>query len=226
VQNTSEADNLTITELEDQFLGNLDGEGTCETPVANLAPGGAYTCEFTTPVSGVVGTEVSREISVTAVDDDLNPNTVFTSKVIKVGVTAMPPQAVFFPNVTEDTVEPNKTCGQAYPLVLNRSYSFLPPALYPSDQDYFTFELKQASRVKVELTNFLPQAGQILVRSDGENDEGELVPCMNIEGKNGSTAVNKTVDLALKPAGKYYIQIVNDNGAVFTDMYKVIVRTY
>jgi hypothetical protein len=226
VQNTSEADNLTITKLEDQFLGDLDGEGSCETPVANLGPGVTYTCEFTAVVSGSVGMEVSREISVTAVDDDLSPNTVFSSKVIKVGVTAMPPQAVFFPNVTEDTVEPNKTCGQAYPLVLNRSYSFLPPAIYPSDQDYFTFELKQAARVKVELTNFLPQAGQILIRSDGENEEGEFVPCLNIEGKNGSTAVNKTVDLALKPAGKYYIQIVNDNGAVFTDMYKVIVRTY
>ncbi len=227
VQNTSEADNLTITKLEDQFLGNLDGKGTCDVPVPNLAPGNMYECNFTTTVSGAVGTEISRTITVTAVDDDLSPNTVVASKVIKVGVTAMPPQAIFFPTVTEDTVEPNKTCGQAYPLVLNRSYSFLPPAAYPSDQDYFTFELKQASRVKVELTNFLPQAGQILVRSDGENEQGELVPCINIEGKNGSTAVNKTVDLALKPAGKYYIQIINDNGAPgFGDMYKVIVRTY
>lgn len=218
VENTSEADILTITELEDQFLGNLDGEGTCNLPVAALAPSESYQCEFEAIVSGQIGEEKSRTISVTAVDDDTPPHTLIASEVVTVGITAMPLQAVFVPNVTEDTVEPNKSCAQAYPLVLNRPYSFLPPAAYPSDQDYFSFELTGNTRVRVELSNFLPQAGQILVRSgDG---------CLFVEGKNGTVALNKTVDLGLKPAGKYYIQIINDNNQVFTNMYSVIVRLY
>jgi hypothetical protein len=219
VANTSEADFLTITELEDQFLGNLDGKGTCNLPVAALAPSASYQCEFVATVSGQVGDEKSRTISVTAIDDDTPPNTLIASEVVTVGVTSMPPQAVFVPNVTEDTVEPNKSCAQAYPLVLNRAYYFLPPAVYPNDQDYFSFELVANSRVRVELSNFLPQAGQILVRSgDG---------CTFVEGKNGTVAVTKTVDLGLKPAGKYYIQVINDNNSqVFTDMYSLIVRLY
>jgi hypothetical protein len=219
VENTSEADLLTITELTDQFFGNLDGKGNCDLPFSGLLPGESYQCEFVAPVSGQVGEKKSRTISVKAVDDDPNPSTLIASKVITVDIIAMPPQAIFFPNVTEDTVEPNVKCADAYPLLLNKSYYFKPPAVYPGDQDYFKFELTQNSRVRVELTNFKPQAGQILVRS------GDA--CISIEGKNATTALNKTVDLGLKPAGTYYIQIINDNkDQVFTEMYSLIVRLY
>ena len=45
VENTSAVDSVTITSLNDDVYGNLDGEGTCDVPLT-LAPGASYNCSF------------------------------------------------------------------------------------------------------------------------------------------------------------------------------------
>jgi hypothetical protein len=228
VENTSEADAVTITELEDEFLGNLDGKGTCELPVLNVPPGSFYQCEFPATVTGQAGQQKSRTISVTGQDDDLVPHILTESGIVTVGITDQPTQALFMPTVTDDSVEPNNSCARAYPLILNRKYFFLPPNIYNNsvpldqrDQDYFSFELTQSSEVKVEMTNFVPRRGQLIVR-----DENCSNPSL---ARNPDEALNKTLDLGTRPAGRYHIQIINDcnpqvQNCDIKDLYGLIVH--
>lgn len=220
VENTSESDVIRIIELEDEFLGSLDGRGTCDVPVAEVPPRFSYQCEFSAVVSGELGQQKSRTITVTAEDDDLTPETIVISEEVTVSITESPAQAIFMPSVTDDTVEPNNSCTRPYPLILNRQYFFLPPAVYPSDQDYYSFELAQSTRVRVELTNFVPRKGQLVVRK-GEG-------CLMIVARNPDEALNKTLDLGTQEPGRYYIQIINDNKDLtnIQELYGLIVRTY
>lgn len=219
VENTSEADVISITEMEDEFLGSLDGRGTCALPVEEIPPGFSYQCQFSATVSGQLGQQKSRIISVTAVDDDLTPEILTVSDSITVGITDLPAQAIFMPSVTDDTVEPNNSCSRPYPLLLDRQYFFLPPGLYPGDQDYYSFELTQSVRVRVELTNFVARKGQLVVRK-GEG-------CLTVVARNPDEALNKTLDLGTQTAGRYYIQIINDNRDLVNirELYGLIVRT-
>lgn len=220
VENTSESDVIRIIELEDEFLGSLDGRGTCDVPVAEVPPRFSYQCEFSAVVTGELGDQITRTITVTAEDDDLAPATLVVSGEVTVSFTESPARAIFMPSVTDDTVEPNNSCTRPYPLLLNRQYFFLPPGLYPSDQDYYSFELAQSTRVRVELTNFVPRKGQLVVRT-GEG-------CLTIVARNPDEALNKTLDLGTQEAGRYYIQIINDNKDLtnIQQLYGLIVRTY
>ncbi len=227
VENTSGADTITITEMTDQFVGNLDGRGTCDLPVANLPPGFSYQCEFSAVVSGTIGQQKSRIITVNAVDDDLLPGNLSVNGIVTVGITDQPTQYAYMPNINEVTAK-RTSCGRPFPLVNNQQYQFQPPNTYDSnlpvanrDQHYFVFELTQNSSVKVELTNFVPRKGQLIVRP---HTEGGNPPCGDSIGRNTSEGLNKTVNLGNLAAGKYYIQLINDGPSDVGDFYSLIVR--
>lgn len=228
VDNTSSADAITITELRDELLGNLNGRGTCTVPVENIPPGFSYQCSFAATVSGTVGQQKSRTISVKAVDDDLVPGTLNQSKTVTVGITDQPTQYNFMPNISDNT--PNNTsCGRPYPLSTNQQYYFIPPNTYdpsaPSnerEQHYFVFELTQSGRLTVEMTNFVPRKGQLIVRP---HIEGGNPQCGSQSlGRDPDESLTKTVDLGTRPAGRYYIQIINDGPSNVRDLYGLIVR--
>lgn len=228
VENTSAADAITITELNDEFLGNLNGRGTCAVPIADISPGFSYQCSFMAVVSGSVGQQKSRIITVKAIDDDLVPNTLTESKAVVVGITDRPTRYTFMPNVSDNTM--NRTsCGRPYPLAINRQYFFLPPNTYNNslpvdqrDQHYFVFELTQNGQVTVELTNFVPQKGQLIVRP---HVQGGTPPCGSPAlGVNPDSSLTKIVNLGTRPAGRYYIQIVNDGPSNVRQLYGLIVR--
>ncbi|HRN69082.1 MAG TPA: hypothetical protein PK205_09100 [Promineifilum sp.] len=227
VENTSGADTITITEMTDQFVGNLDGRGTCDLPVTNLPPGFSYQCEFSAVVSGTIGQQKSRIVTVNAVDDDLPPGDLSVNGIVTVGITDQPTQYAYMPNVNEVTAK-RTSCGRPFPLVNNQQYQFQPPNTYDSnlpvanrDQHYFVFELTQSSSVKVELTNFVPRKGQLIVRP---HTEGGNPPCGDSIGRNTSEGLNKTVNLGNLAAGKYYIQLINDGPSDVGDFYGLIVR--
>lgn len=227
VENTSGADTITITEMTDQFVGNLDGRGTCDLPVTNLPPGFSYQCEFSAVVSGTIGQQKSRIITVNATDDDLPPGSLSVNGVVTVGITDQPTQYAYMPNINEVTAK-RTSCGRPFPLVNNRQYQFQPPNTYDSnlpvanrDQHYFVFELTQSSSVKVELTNFVPRKGQIIVRP---HTEGGNPPCGDSIGRNTSEGLNKTVNLGTLGSGTYYIQLINDGPSDVSDFYSLIVR--
>lgn len=238
ILNTSPVDTLTITQLEDEFLGDLDGVGTCDLPVANLLPGSTYTCEFSGQVTGQDGETHSRTITAYAISDD--DEELIESAVATVGITKEAERFFYIPMTADDVVEPNNQCGLAYPLTVGRQYYFLPPHKYDGnlppdkrDQDYFTFTLDQAARVDIELTNFLPQfapappqvaKGQLIVRGHSPDKNPPCVPAIS---QHIITQVNHVFQAAgggvLQP-GRYYIQIVNDGPSNVQTYYGLLVR--
>jgi hypothetical protein len=103
----------------------------------------------------------------------------------------------YFRQPAED--EPNNVCSQAFPLQVNHAYAFLAEDRH----DWYFFNLSQPQTVRVEMTNFIPEAGQIVVAS-GSCDLLRRV------GNNGDFATVKIVALGRLPAGRYYIWVIND----------------
>lgn len=211
VDNTGEADTVTLTQLQDSLLGSLNGRGSCELPTT-IRPGFSYQCDFSAVVSGEVGQQKSRTITATALDDDLNPKTVTDSAVVTVSITDMPTQYAYMPAVTDAIV--GSSCVDAFPLSLNRQYQFLPPA--HGTQHVFRFELTRSGRLTVEMTRFVPRAGQLVVWTGA-------CGFLDLIGRNPDTALNKTVELGTRPPGQYIIQIINDGPTNNTDVYRLIV---
>ena len=223
VDNASAADTITLTELRDELLGNLDGRGSCNVPV-DIPSGTSYGCSFSAVVSGQTGQQKTRTITATAKDDDLNPGTLTDSTEVTVNITDLPRQFGYMPTVADVYV--GSSCGNAFPLTLNRRFTFIPPegpnpnTPEPENtQHVFRFELPRQGDVRVELTNFVPRAGQLVVWS---GVCGELV----LLGRNPNTALNKTVDLGTQPAVngqgekiQYIIQIINDGPTNTRDPY-------
>ncbi len=63
---------LTLTALSDTLLGGLHGQGDCALP-QTLAVGAAYTCQYSTAVSGNAGETLPNTLTATAQDDEGNP---------------------------------------------------------------------------------------------------------------------------------------------------------
>lgn len=223
VDNTSAADTVTLTELRDEFLGSLDGRGTCNVPT-DIPTGSSYVCAFTALVTGQTGQEKSRTITATAQDDDINPGTIADSTIVTVNITDLPEQYAYMPTTVDVSVV-GSSCGNAFPLLLNRRYTFFsPPGAQdnpppPNTQHVFRFELPSRGNVRVELTNFVPRAGQLVVWA-GRCGELELL------GRDPRTALNKTVNLGSQPAVdglgariQYIIQIINDGRSNRVDLY-------
>lgn len=220
VDNTSDADTVNITKIEDSLLGSLHGRGTCNLPVINLQPGDFYACQFSAVVSGQTGQTRTRTITVTAVSDDINPETVIVSDDVTVGITDEPTQEIFLPNITDDVV--GSSCVDAYPLNLNRRYQFFPPN--QGSQSVFRFTLPRSGNVRVELTNFAPRQGQLVVWM-GNCGALELI------GRNPDDGLNKTVDLGTRAALdgegdriQYIIQLINDGPSNNRDLYSLFIR--
>jgi hypothetical protein len=213
VVNNSEVDAIQVNTLHDSKLGNLGNKGTCDVPAAPIAAGGSYQCSFTDMLSGEVGDIITRRITATGVDDDLTPNEVSGHLDIDVPIIEQQPERIYLAAIADDVVEPNDSCIEAYPVQLNRQYFFLADDI----QDVYHFTLKDSQSVRVEMTNFVPLAGQLVVWT------GEC-GALTLIGRNPDTALNKTVDLGSRPAGFYVIQIINDGPLNDQDRYGLIVR--
>lgn len=131
------------------------------------------------------------------------------------------PQLTFLPVVANGFLyrplsdEPNNNCGQAYPLLLNETADFL-----ANDRDdWYTFVLPSAGSVRVELTNFLPEEGQVLVAS-GSCADNTLVRI----GQNGNFATTKVINLPQLAPGRYYIWVINDGPTNIQQPYNLRVR--
>jgi len=69
VNNTSLVDTLTLTELDDDIYGDLNGQGDCSVPQTILA-GDSYSCSFVGAVSGNAGDSQTDTVTGTLNDDD------------------------------------------------------------------------------------------------------------------------------------------------------------
>jgi hypothetical protein len=112
--------------------------------------------------------------------------------------------------------EPNDICAQAYGIDIDSSYSFLPD----DRDDWYYFDLPAEQEVTVELTNFVPVNGQIIVARGTAICQG-----LQLVGSNGNHDTEKIVVLGTLPPGHYFIWIITD-GVFNTDThYDLLVRT-
>ena len=115
------------------------------------------------------------------------------------------PKFIFLPTVAAHPIElpesdePNNSCEQAFPIANNVSHEFLPD----DKDDWYSFALDKPGDVIVQVTNFMPLDGQILVA------QGQCGTLTRI-GHNGDYTVDKTVSLGRLLAGRYFIWLITD----------------
>jgi hypothetical protein len=154
-------------------------------------------------------------ITASGEDDDLPPSPVSASTTVTVGITNQVTRVIYMPSVSDDSL--GARCGDPYPLQVNRQYNFLPPLPYspPANQgNFFKYTINQRGNVRIELTKFVPEEGQLIVWT---NNCGTLV-------RNTNTSLNKTLDLGQQESGTYIIQLINDGSPNNRDTYGLLVR--
>ncbi len=110
--------------------------------------------------------------------------------------------------------EPNNTCANSFPLITNQAYYFLPDDI----DDWYYFDLIQQGNVLVELTNFVPRFGQIIIY------EGGLCNTLRVLKNNGNDRETKLVPLGEQPPGRYYILVINDGDPSSLERYQLQVK--
>ncbi len=71
VDNTGSAESLSLSDLNDDIHGDLNGQGDCAVP-QTVAAGGFYQCSFTAAVNGNAGDSETDTVTATLADDDSN----------------------------------------------------------------------------------------------------------------------------------------------------------
>ena len=98
ITNTSAVDTVTIDNLVDDIIGDLNGLGTCSVPQL-LVPGGSYSCELIAPVTGNAFDSVTNTATASGIDDDGQP--VMAADSATVDIDNVPPAATLTKNATE-----------------------------------------------------------------------------------------------------------------------------
>lgn len=206
---TSEQARITIYTLRDSHVGDLNGQGTCATPL-ELAPLASYSCTYRTRISGKIGDDVRRSVLATGATDA--PSTVGSTESYSVRIISPAIRQVLLPAVARNYVqpnEPNNSCPQAYPLALEREYRFSANDQY----DWYVFEPPRAGSVSVNLTNFMPERGQLVIY------QGSSCRQLTFVANNGNFEPNKTILLNALPVTRYYILVLNDDGQAYDAAY-------
>jgi hypothetical protein len=201
VNNTSAGDSVTITSLVDNYLGNLAGKGNCKLP-QTITAGQFYQCSHTISVSGSVGE--NKVYIVTALGTDDDSQSVSKSKQLAINLIEPPVYQILLPTLLNRLVvsEPNNSCEQAYRIGLNRDFQFLPD----DARDWYWFDLSTPRNIEVWLTNFTPVTGQIVAYYSANKTCATRVFVKN----NGDFSTTKPLILGSRPAGRYYILVIND----------------
>ncbi len=92
VTNGSAVDPLTLTSLTDSIEGDLDGVGTCDlAPPVTIQPLGAYSCTFSSSLTGNAGDSESDTVTAVATSDDPDDKLVTASDGATFTITDVPP---------------------------------------------------------------------------------------------------------------------------------------
>ena len=126
------------------------------------------------------------------------------------------PQYTHLPFIARDlsapppVEEPNNICQEATSIAVNVLYEFGATDI----NDWFSFKLLQSASVTVELSDFAPVDGQLLVAAG---------PCGSLKrlGQNGDYTANKKIALGTLTSGQYYILLINDGPTDLGELYKL-----
>ncbi|MBP6017182.1 MAG: VCBS domain-containing protein [Candidatus Promineofilum sp.] len=138
-----------------------------------------------------------------------------------VTIAQAPKVQLFMPMVSSAALqgeEPNNRCTEAVGLALNIDQPFRAD----DKDDWFYFDTTESNVLTVELRNFTPGAGQIVVAAEKSPGQG----CSGLEllGNNGSSGPDKTVPLGRQPARRYYVWVINDGAISANTVYRLYVR--
>lgn len=147
------------------------------------------------------------------VSDGTTPS---TPRQTRIRLLVAPTVYHFMPVVTwaeRQNEEPNDSCAEAMGVGVNRQQAFLPD----DRDDWFFFDLAAAATVAVELRDFTPRKGQLIIAT-GQGCSG-----LQLIGSNGENRLDKTVALGFRQPGRYFVWIIND-GPVSVTPYHLFVR--
>ncbi len=82
ISNTG-VETITLISLVDDMHGNLDGQGSCETP-QNVSPSDQYICTFSAPVAGNASDSETDTVTALAQDDEGNTTDAVASALVSV----------------------------------------------------------------------------------------------------------------------------------------------
>lgn len=207
---------LTVTSLTESVLGSLDEEGDCVLPIVlEMAQG--YACQYSDDVSGTAGQQFNRSVTAVGVDKNGIEAQAMADETITITNESGPDEfAIYLPAVMKPFTfgEPNNACETAYEISLNDPAAFFAEDVY----DWYIFDLHTTASVQIELINFVPAAGQMLVYSGNCNG---LVTVAH----DGALTVDNLLDLGTLSSGQYFVWIINDGALNSTDLYELTVHT-
>jgi hypothetical protein len=192
--------NIDLNSLTDNEAQNLNGVGSCQLP-QTVTGFGSYECSYTVAVAGLFEDEIVRAVTVVG-EDDFNTPTSDTGQTA-VTISERIHWDIFLPTVQKPAPqlygEPNDTCANAQPVTLNQNNYFKAE----DENDWYFFDLNAAAPLRISLQNFITANGNLSV---WRGSCGEL----DFVGSDGSTAVNRTINLGTQPAGHYLIWLISD----------------
>jgi hypothetical protein len=205
---------VTTTLAADLQLLDLSPSGACSGSAvvvcefATLAAGAKQTIVLTATSDAQINLVLVTMATVTA--DQVDPNmannsaaesTVYLPKIYR----------VYVPNIQSGypSGEPNNTCAQAFRILPNADYEFMPNDV----PDWYVLDLTFAGSMTAELTNFTPLVGQMAI-SKG-------VDCGNRTslGNDGTPGPTRAVTLGAQEPGLYYIFVGSDGALSNTNPY-------
>lgn len=185
---------------------------SCQTNI-NLAANAMYSCSFEVVVALNPG---SHQLGVAAEALYKGQTAVTDVDSVNITISVPPTRRLLLPLMLRNHIvsEPNDTCGTAYRIAPNQSYQFLPDDIH----DWYEFTLTEPGHLTVELTNFVPVNGQIILYS-GTCNTATLLQ------NNGDFLTTKIIDVGQRPAGNYILWLINDGPLNNQKSYNLIVRS-
>ena len=210
VTNTSFEDTIIINSLTDSKIGSLNNAGDCSVP-QTIAPQQAYACTYASNVFGTIGASHTRSVTAAGLDpgnDEISATAQTMIFIINPSI-----RTILMPVVARNynqPDEPNDEPCEAFPLLVNKTYTFLPDDV----NDWYVFDMPQNGSAEVKLANFFAN-GQLAVWSGGS-----CHPLAERIGHNGNLEPTKIINLTNLIAGRrYYVWVTNNSSEEITTPY-------
>ncbi len=162
------------------------------------------------------GRTIQLKFGATQDDDDDFGNVFFDN----VQVLSRSTNILYLPLIRHDVTgwdsdgEPNNTCQEAFPISPNQPYQFLAQDV----DDWYIFQTSTPGDITIELTDFAPVAGQIVLWAG-------VCQSASFLGHNGDFSTTKIIQVNNQPAGDYIIRVINDGATNNPDPYSLIIHT-
>lgn len=215
---------LTLSNNGNSILTNIQ-IASAEAAGCNLTLGSlginqtaAFNCSYTPLASETITFNATAMESLTSTE--VSSETAVSIELLPIVPPTVPIFTQFIPMIANNFInhsalgEPNNSCPETFPLSLNQPANFLAEDI----DDWYQFQVNANGDLEIEITNFVPIAGQITLWRGTCNN-------LVLIGQNGDFATEKSISVSNQPAGIYQIWIINDGPINTTDLYTLSINT-